>query len=171
MDLIGIHGATTFSHRGWTLLIELAREYGWKPAGAVEPAEEGETEAAVQALELTKEELEPYRVPADHPLAQAVRSLSFRSGDPVLDSYFNNAGFRVTAEDARGLADALERALTDIPRHEALEDKAVTMAGAPGERFLPIGTPVNPFEWFSGENRAHLQTFIGLCRKGGFEIR
>jgi hypothetical protein len=170
MDLIGKHGETSFTLRGWRSLIQLALTYGWKPRGAIEPAEEGESDAAVPVLQFTVEELDQYRVPPDDPLAGAAKALSSHSGNPVLDSYFNNAGFRVTPEDARALADALERALPDIPRHEALENKTVTMAGGPGVRFLPIGTPVNPFEWFSGENRAHLQAFIGFCREGGFEI-
>jgi hypothetical protein len=106
----------------------------------------------------------------DHPLAQVFESLFFHSGDPVLDSYFNNAGFRVTPEDARALAEALERALPDVPRHEALQHRAVTAASAAGERFLPMSTPVNALEWFSGKNRAHLQAFIALCRAGGFGI-
>jgi hypothetical protein len=104
------------------------------------------------------------------PLAQAVKSVLCRSNDPVVDSYFKNAGFRVTAEDARCLADALEGTLPDVPNHDALADKAVELPSAPGERFLPLGTPVNPFEWFSGENKRHLVAFMGFCRQGGFEI-
>jgi hypothetical protein len=39
-----------------------------------------------------------------------------------------------------------------------------------GERGLPLGTPVSPFEWFSGKNKQRLKEFIAFCRQGGFEI-
>ena len=61
-------------------------------------------------------------------------------------------GRHVTAEDARALADALERALPDIPGHNALEDKTVWV-GQPPVPCIPFGTPTTPFEWFSGAKK------------------
>jgi hypothetical protein len=87
-----------------------------------------------------------------------------------LASYLVKAGFHVTVEDARALANALERALPDVPHHDAVAHKAVTMASAPGKRFVPFGTSVNPFERSGGNNRAHLEAFVALYRQRGFEI-
>jgi hypothetical protein len=118
---------------------------------------------------LEQSELDP-----DDPLAQAikqvVRPVLLHSDDPVIDSYFHNAGFRVTTEHARALADALERALPDVPNHEAAAHKTVELPGFPGERFLPFGTPIDSFEWFSGQNKRHLLDFIAFCRQGEFKI-
>ena len=91
---------------------------------------------------------------------------------------------RVTDEDAANLADALERALPDVPRHNAIEHKQVsldTILGlAPGQLPLfaglslsgvPAGVETNPMEWFSGEDgRKKLTDFIAYCRQGGFLI-
>ena len=91
-------------------------------------------------------------------------------GDPVLDGYYSNSGSHVTAADARALAKALEKALPDLPGHDALAPKTFEDPRLAGERFLRRGTPVTPFEWFSGANKEHLKGFIALCRQGGFEI-
>ena len=176
MDLIGNQGAISFTHQSWKLLIDLALKYGWKPAGAQEPdpedtfVEDGEDDDD-NFVELSEEQLEAFQVPSDHPLAQALNSLIVQTSDPVLGSYFNNAGFRVTAQDARALADALKSALPDIPSHNAMEHKSFQHPGAPGDLFVRLDTPVNVFEWFSGENKPHLKAFIAFCRKGGFKIQ
>ena len=57
------------------------------------------------AILLTEEELEDFRVPDDHPLAEVVQALFPQYHDPVLASYFQNAGGKVSIEDARALAD------------------------------------------------------------------
>jgi hypothetical protein len=159
----------------WKMLIDLALRYGWKPAGAQklemkdDPAEEQESSEGGLG-KLWPLPVNVPGAPVDKGLAQAVKSVLFQSNDPVVDSYFKNAGFRVTAQDAWALAEALERALPDVPNHDALAGKTVELPVAPGERFLPLGTPVNPFEWFSGENRRHLVGFIAFCWQGGFDI-
>jgi hypothetical protein len=75
-------------------------------------------------------------------------------------------GGKVTADGARKLADALERALPDIPRHDALRHKA---------RETPFGlgfdpdVPLSPLEFFSGPGgRRHLREFVAFCRGGEF---
>src|ERR1043165_953367 len=136
IEVIGKDDDLCFNNLAWKLLIELALQFGWKPAGAMEPDEEEDGSepdeeedglAAEQVVKLTEETLEQHRAPQDDAIAQAVKSLFFHSGDPVLDSYFNNAGFRVTADDANALADALDRALPDLPDPNALEHKVGTI--------------------------------------------
>jgi hypothetical protein len=168
-ELVGEQGEQLLNNMTWKMLIDLALQYGWEPAGAsapddlAEPIGEGEVEFVERSLGLDK-------LPSDHPLVVEWRNYMFESADPAIDSYFNNAGYLVTATDAQALADALERALPDVPAHDALGHKTVELKSAPGERLLPFGTPVNPFEWFSGKNRERLKDFITFCQKGGFEI-
>jgi hypothetical protein len=179
MELIGKQGEELFNDQSWKKLLELALRYGWKPAGAQEPDEEddlNEEEAfdEEECLQLSVQPMKQSELDPDDPLAQAIKQavqpVPLHSDDPVIDSYFHNAGFRVTTEDARALANALERSLPDVPNHDALKHKAVTIAGAPGERFLPVDTPVNAFEWFGGQNKRHLLDFIAFCRQGEFII-
>jgi hypothetical protein len=144
MDLYGAGGEQHFTHMGWSKLLELAVQHGWRPLGTVDPQ---------------KEEAAPVEGEDDP------------SGDvEVPMSYFLNDGLLVRPEDARALADALERALPDVPDHDALEHKTFTHPAEPGVRLIDANTPVNPFEWFSGK-KDRLREFIAFCRKGGFEIR
>jgi len=59
------------------------------------------------------------------------------------EQYVENMGQHITAVDAGELAAALERALDDIPEHEAVEPPGLTL---------------------------ELQAFIEFCRGGGFRI-
>lgn len=77
---------------------------------------------------------------------------------------------RLSAATAARLADALERALPDIPDH-----------GATMHRQIPV-EPGSPFAWdldwdalsrvefFSGERKAELRGGIALCRRGALTI-
>jgi hypothetical protein len=116
------------------------------------------------------EEVTAAELPADHPLARFIKSLFPSGGDPLLRGYFVNDGQRVSAEDARNLADALERALPDIPDHDALIHKTFEHPGSPGMRLLALDTPASPYEWFSGDKKRYVREFIAYCRQGGFEI-
>jgi hypothetical protein len=136
-----------------------------EPSALLEEAEEDEDEES-------EESAEGQAVPIPEEAAQALAALlglSFPS-DPVLGLYFCNDGNRVTAEDAAALADALERALPDLPQHDALGHKSFEHPSEPGVRLIRSDTPVNPFEWFSGKNKKRVEEFIAYCRKGGFEI-
>src|SRR5262249_52232156 len=113
---------------------------------------------------------ESVEMPEDHPLARLIRSLFPRSGDPVLGGYFVNDGQRVTAEDARALADALERALPDIPDHDAMPHKTFEHPSEPGVRLVALDPRASPYEWFSGDKKRLVRQFIDFCRQGGFEI-
>ncbi len=69
-------------------------------------------------------------------------------------TYGSNDGARFYARDARALADALSRAVRDIP-----------------EKRLPRGRdPKTPLEYFAGWGKPHLRRFIRFCRKGSFRI-
>jgi len=69
----------------------------------------------------------------------------------------------VTNEDAATLADALERALLDIPGHE--------ISGKEEDLFTTINPEMQALKIFSGERKQVVIKFINLCRKGAFEIR
>lgn len=69
-------------------------------------------------------------------------------------SYGSNDGARFYARDAKALAEALSRALRDIPEKE-----------------LPRGRePKTPLEFFAGWGKPDLRRFIRFCRKGSFRI-
>jgi hypothetical protein len=90
---------------------------------------------------------------------------------PMLDpsqwdgGYCSNDGQIVTAQDAATFADALERALPDIPDY-GCQALGLTKGG-----YVFLANPdMHPFEYFSGAEKQHVVSFIQLCRKGSFEI-
>jgi hypothetical protein len=108
MELVGDQGELGFTHVGWTNLINLALQYGWKPAGAQETELPDDLDDDVEdenhePVEFLPQQLTAWQAREADVLAQAFRPVMFESDDPILNSYFNNAGFRVTAEDARAL--------------------------------------------------------------------
>lgn len=133
-----------FSNRSWGMLMKLAYDSGWKPMGCLEPD-------AWQAVD------------------SAGNPQRFFSMD-----YFSRRGQKVMAADAAAIADALESGLLDVPTFDALGLKVSTSIDVPGlarpMRALRPGVKVNPFEYFSGENRWPLKQFIEFCRGGGFAI-
>ncbi len=156
-DLTGHGGEFWWNIFVWPRLLDVAKRYGWKPAGTRLRREDGSI---------------------DDSWARGYDSSDFQW---------------VSTEDASALADALERALPDMPDHDALEHKTVPIPEAQarlgpvaavgdqdvevavdvpdaGERGLPLDCEYNPFELFSGENKTHLRKFIAFCRKGGFCI-
>jgi hypothetical protein len=70
--------------------------------------------------------------------------------------YCSNTGQLVTDEDANALADALERALPDIPEHHVTVDIE--------------NVESMPVEWFSGDGKNRLMEMIAFLREGEFEI-
>ena len=82
--------------------------------------------------------------------------------------YFTNSGQKVTAADAAQLADALERALDDVPDFYAAWHKAVE--GKDGGPLIPVGVNLSPLEALSGENKPAVEEFIAFCRQGSFQI-
>jgi hypothetical protein len=78
---------------------------------------------------------------------------------------------RVTDADAIALAEALKRALPDVPRHDALAghpDRTLRWSyRAIGGPFL--SAPPSLYEWFSGENRQMIEEVITLAGQGSFQ--
>jgi hypothetical protein len=74
-------------------------------------------------------------------------------------------GDYVDHEKAVRLAEALERALPDIPDHDAVGDRTEWI----GDYHLPRAD-VSSTEWFSGAAKAYYEEFIRHCRAGGFRV-
>jgi hypothetical protein len=102
-------------------------------------------------------------------------------------TYLTNDGQTVIMEDALSLADALERALDDIPDAGAEmdwnpkfwladdlpewlspEEKEMIEEGL--EEHSPDVLEMHPFEFFAGDEKPHLTEFIRFCRLGSFTI-
>jgi hypothetical protein len=66
---------------------------------------------------------------------------------------------------AARLADALERALPDIPDHDAVRGRTERI----GDYHLPT-TDVASTEWFSGPAKTYYKELIRHCRAGGFTV-
>jgi hypothetical protein len=96
----------------------------------------------------------------------------FDDGPPEDDwsgTYFSNDYQRVTAEDARNLAEALERALPDVPREKTWPRKVLRAVDGRESEGMP--DDLNPLEHFSGpQGRQYLEAFIRFCRAGEFVI-
>jgi hypothetical protein len=94
-------------------------------------------------------------------------------GDPADwdGHYFPADGQEMTADDAHRLADALERALPDLPDHDALWDKVIAGRSTRDDglhlwsRAVLSGVTVSPVEEFSGSNKTWLGKFIAHCRE------
>ena len=81
--------------------------------------------------------------------------------------YTSNDSQTVTADDARQLADALERALADIPE----EDVLARHRPPEGDMILAPGGPaIDDMDWFWGPGKDALRQFIRFCRAGAFQI-
>jgi hypothetical protein len=157
MDLDGAGGIERFNNTSWCKMLELAYEYGWKPAGT-EPGQWFNSETGE-----VDEQMSP-------------------DPDEWDGNYFTNDFQWVTDEDAAHIADALERALDDIPDFDT-DEKWVNygptnVPTSPVERSLveqglavsgPNGL-LSPLEYFSGEAKQRVRDFIAYCRAGAFFI-
>jgi hypothetical protein len=172
MDLSGEGGYFRFSIHGWRATLGLAHEHGWEPAGTEPP------EFTVYA---------PDGVTVDEVAARAERQ-SYANWD---GGYFSNSCQVVCDEDAANIADALERALDDVPdedheddlltpaqhqayqrgelSHEELFDEAIEQfreRQAPSPPQIPPQTPA----WYFAGEKDYLREFITFCRAGAFFI-
>jgi hypothetical protein len=100
-------------------------------------------------------------------------------------SYCSNDGQVVIKEDAASLADALERALPDIPDHEIPVKQEVLSIDQLGPILANVienefgkdaiiettNLDLSALELFSGLQKHALICFIKLCRKDAFVIR
>jgi hypothetical protein len=150
-SLTAPHGAITFSNLQWGLLVKLAYDHGWKPWGVRPP--------------------EDWIASSD---AERDASGGSSGGGGArrwhFMDYFSLKRQQIVAGDALAMADAIERALPDIPTHDALSHKVIQEIQLPDVdeplRMMQPGVTVNAFEFFSGANRRILQEFITLCRSG-----
>ena len=109
MDLYSVKDEKYFrwTKLDWKRLLELALQYDWHASGAVTKVMvDGEVGLVVPILK------------------QAQIPSYLDIGGAILSSYEMNCGLLVMPEDACNLANALERALPDIPNAEAIEHKA-----------------------------------------------
>lgn len=141
--LIAPHGTLNYSNLQWGLLIKLAYDHQWTPYG-VRPPEDW---------------------CATNPASEGGGTKRWHFMD-----YFSLKRQRIIAIDALAIADALERALPDIPTHDALSHKVIQEIQLPDfeepMRMLQPGVSVNAFEFFSGKGRRALEEFIALARWG-----
>jgi hypothetical protein len=178
VDLVGrANEIWQFSWYRWGRLLNLALRYGWIPAGT-RPNEDFIRSALASGQETAR---------LSDEVAKEVEGWG--------GHYYLNACQTVTEEDARSLACSLERALSDIPDHDALAgkqldrdpfnlppdanlDKAIperiaeywAFCPEPGDtnwqKHDPYG--ISPLEVFSGPRKEWVRGFIEFCRAGEF---
>jgi hypothetical protein len=184
MELIGDQGRYVFTIFGWKMAIDLGREYGWKPAGALpleyesdEEWDDDEFDGDEWDDESDDEWDERAVAPKEFDAAEArgsALSVQFfdelRSSDQLTWSNLLNDRAAVTDADARALGAALGRALPDVPRRDAQDHWDLADISSPEFLVFSKDARVSPLEWFSGPNRESLRTFVAFCRRGGFEI-
>lgn len=141
--IVGPGGRFRVSNASWAMVLRLALNHGWRPAGTEEPEGwSGQT----------------------------------HDGRPRLwnpRNYWARRGQGVAAEDAAALAAAVDAAMPDIPDHDAMAHKIATTIDLPRRepiRFIHPFRRFNPYEYFSGANKAKLGRFVEFCRAGGFTI-
>ena len=148
MDLTGAGGTERFNVTSWCKVLELAFEYGWRPAGTQAPTFQQ----------------------ADDGTAETAKDWS--------GTYLTNDYQRVGDEDAANIAEALRRALSDIPDFDTDEKWVELPPSNPfgrmtGEREVKVFGPdpsLTPLEFFSGEAKQRVRDFIAYCRAGGFLV-
>jgi len=103
--------------------------------------------------------------------------------------YDSNEGWKVTYEDAIGIAEALEKSLEDLPNRNVMPTTDKQVIGIPKTNEIPlimpdlklikdlpkelqidIDTSVTAREYFSGERKKRVLEFIAFCRKGSFYL-
>jgi hypothetical protein len=132
-------GEFAVPERAWSLMLVLAERYGWQSLGTAPPDED------------------------------AVEAGLWRGKPSDWDGrYLPAYGQQVTEEDAKSLAAALERALPDVPDHDALSNKVDGTEAVWGWFATEAPhVPINPIEAFSGQNKEMLANFIAHCREEG----
>jgi hypothetical protein len=132
------------SNLQWGMLMKLAFDSGWQPLGVAPP-------------------------PDYEPLDDQGKTKRWYTMD-----YFSVKNQHVSDDDARAIASALQVALDDVPEHDAVGHKVFQTLILPNMerpiRSFKPGVKVNPYEFFSGPNKATLVRFIEFFNLGGFRI-
>jgi hypothetical protein len=134
----------------WRMVLTLAIDHGWEPAGTEPPK-----------LTIFHED----RI-VDEEKTGAYRQ-AYEDWDTT--NYYTNDFQRVTDEDAANIADALERALTHVPDEKTIAMEAATTPSGG----IPFGVleHLTPLDWCSGaDGKGHIRKFIDFCRTGAFYI-
>ena len=165
-----------FNNAAWPRALFLADMHGWAPEGTHAPRFDANGDIAGEEYER--------------------HDLDWRQSLTLEDSYLTNAYAVVTADDAKSLADSLERALPRLPEEDrapvdtegkARADQLMQEAVESGDsnawavadlasvltRRIPLDTvPPDelPFVYFSGPRKRKIEEFITFCRQGEFQI-
>ncbi|TVS02678.1 MAG: hypothetical protein EA423_08940 [Phycisphaerales bacterium] len=137
------HGQFTINNAGWVTLLRLAWDYGWRPAGTSAP--------------------EHWIAPDD-----AAKAWSWNNAD-----YVTGRGQRVSANDARLLAEALEAIIDDLPNHDPDATSGIRVYEAPGfptVLYIAEDRQMTAFERLGGRNKQGFAEFLAFCRGGSFTI-
>ena len=174
-NLVSNHGDFVFNTTSWGNLLDLASMYGWEPAGTEAPIWGELTDP--HYIQLRDEWNAAWKTALargdEPPPAPEIPHSAYTWDSPNLHwdgAYDWNDGQGVTDADARNLADALARALDDIPDHDAMDHKTEPIDGMPGLRAI-TDVDFSPIEFWSGRyKKERLREFIAFCQKGGFGI-
>jgi hypothetical protein len=156
MDLSGAGGYFRFSITSWGHVLQLAHDHGWEPAGTEPPM-------------ITVYE-------PDGTVDEEGTRLHREAEEDWDGGYFWNSYQSVIDEDAANIADALERALDDVPDQPTVGMEAASRThDLPGVgKIAVVGSEqseyLTPLDWFSGEGKQQIREFIAYCRVGGFSI-
>jgi hypothetical protein len=83
-------------------------------------------------------------------------------------SYTSNDGQTVVAADARSLAEALDRAVRDIPSEDVI---AQHRAPSGGIQIFPNPPAISDRDWFcTDDTKTRIREFISFCYGGEFQI-
>lgn len=141
MDLHGAGGYFRFDVIAWAKVLELARQYGWEPAGTELPEEDWNGGYDTNAFQ---------RV-TDEDAANIAAALE-RALDDVPDFSRGGKTKEYTPEDP--------------PTHPVM--RALVMAVG-GPLVGPDDSP-SPVEFFAGVRKDKIREYIAFCRAGGFVI-
>ena len=98
-----------------------------------------------------------------NPAGTTPRDFDWYDGTDWSEQYCAIEYQTVSSADAAAIADALERALPDIPDHDC-EPRVWGDSTGYHEK------NATPREWFSGLRKQHVRKFIRYCRAGSFCI-
>ncbi len=188
-DLRGAGGEFRFNVGNWSMVLELAKQFGWEPRGTLPPQSKrlrdnlpaNQREAYNAWIEdIMSRSLDDPRPWPPEPLSDD----AWVEEPPDLDwggGYESNYHQRVTDEDAASLAAAFERALPELRDYNVTENKLRPIRALEQHPFKALpdvmdiqyfgpAPDADPIEWFSGDNKQKIVEFIAFCKAGGFTI-